>query len=154
MNCNVIRDLLPLYVDGCCSQESTELITEHIAHCEACRRIYRQMCSSSASEQETPIKVLPHRVNDWKASLLQSVTLFVSFAIMTLGVILEGNTPLGNTNGFWAAMLIVPAVGFLLSSANWFFLRTYRSRKVFSVCSCLVTLTLTVLGYIWAGIHY
>ena len=35
-NCNVIRDLLPLYADGICSEESRELIEEHIKNCPEC----------------------------------------------------------------------------------------------------------------------
>ena len=29
-NCDIIRDLLPLYVDGVCSQESAKLVEEHL----------------------------------------------------------------------------------------------------------------------------
>ena len=154
MDCNVIKDLLPLYVDECCSEESTSLVAEHLEACASCRRIYDQMRETCQSYEEKPNAVKLRRVSDWKASVLQSVMLFVSFAIITLGVILEGSTPTGNTNGLWAVALIVPATGYLLSLANWFFLRVYKNRKIFSVCSCLATLGITLLGYGWATIHY
>ena len=35
-DCNVIRDLLPLYADEVCSNESRELVDEHLAECPAC----------------------------------------------------------------------------------------------------------------------
>ena len=154
MDCNVIKDLLPLYVDDCCSEESTRLVAEHLDTCESCRKIYDQMRETCQSYEEKPNAVKLRRVSDWKASVLQSVMLFVSFAIITPGVILEGSTPTGNTNGLWAVALIVPATGYLLSLANWFFLRVYKNRKIFSVCSCLATLGITLLGYGWATIHY
>ena len=154
MDCNVIKDLLPLYVDECCSEESTSLVAEHLDACASCRRIYDQMRETCQNYEEKPNTVKLRRVSDWKASVLQSVMLFVSFAIITLGVILEGSTPTGNTNGLWAVALIVPATGYLLSLANWFFLRVYKNRKIFSVCSCLATLGITLLGYGWATIHY
>ena len=154
MDCNVIKDLLPLYVDECCSEESARLVAEHLDTCESCRKVYSQMCETSQPQKNAPKTVRLHRISDWKASLLQSVMLFVSFAIITLGVILEGSTPTGNTNGLWAVALIVPATGYLLSLANWFFLRVYKNRKIFSVCSCLATLGITLLGYGWATIHY
>lgn len=154
MDCNVIKDLLPLYVDECCSEESVRLVAEHLDACESCRKVYDQMREACQSYEEKPNSVKLHRISDWKASLLQSVMLFVSFAIITLGVILEGSTPTGNTNGLWAVALIVPATGYLLSLANWFFLRVYKNRKIFSACSCLVTLGITLLGYVWAMIHY
>ena len=154
MDCNVIKDLLPLYVDECCSEESARLVAEHLDACESCRKIYDQMRETCQSYEEKPNAVKLRRVSDWKASVLQSVMLFVSFAIITLGVILEGSTPSGNTNGLWAVALIVPATGYLLSLANWFFVRVYKSRKMFSYGSCIATLIITLLGYVWATIHY
>lgn len=154
MDCNVIRDLLPLYVDGCCSEESAKLVAEHLAACENCRKAYSQMGEACTVRQAAQKPVTLHRVSDWKASLLQSAMLFISFAVITLGVILEGNTPIGKTNGLWAVALIVPATGYLLSLAHWFFVRVYRSRKVFSTASCIATLGITLLGYAWALLHY
>ncbi len=154
MDCNVIKDLLPLYVDECCSEESRKLIGEHLSSCKSCRKFYNQMRETCQVHEEKPTPVKLHRVSDWKASLLQSVMLFVSFAIITLGVILEGSTPTGNANGLWAVALIVPATGYLLSLANWFFVRVYKSRKMFSYGSCIATVTITLLGYVWAAIHY
>lgn len=37
ISCIVIRDLLPLYHDNVCSEESRELIEEHIKTCEDCK---------------------------------------------------------------------------------------------------------------------
>ncbi|MBQ6702493.1 MAG: zf-HC2 domain-containing protein [Clostridia bacterium] len=154
MNCNIIKDLLPLYVDECCSEESAKLVAEHLAICQSCAQVYSQMCETVHPQKDTPKDVHLHRISNWKASFLQSVMLFVSFAIITLGVILEGSTPTGQTNGLWAVTLIVPATGHLLSLANWFFVRVYKSRKMFSFGSCIATLTITLLGYVWAIIHY
>lgn len=37
--CKTIEDLLPLYHDGVCSEESRRLVDEHIEGCEKCRKI-------------------------------------------------------------------------------------------------------------------
>ena len=37
INCNIIRDLLPSYVDDICSEDSRHLIEEHLESCEQCR---------------------------------------------------------------------------------------------------------------------
>lgn len=37
VSCEVIRDLLPLYEDGAASEESAELVREHLKNCPACR---------------------------------------------------------------------------------------------------------------------
>ncbi len=38
MTCNIIEDLLPLYADNICSDDSRDLIEQHIAQCEDCRK--------------------------------------------------------------------------------------------------------------------
>lgn len=37
MNCNVIKDLMPLYAEDMLSRESRELVDEHVRTCAACR---------------------------------------------------------------------------------------------------------------------
>ena len=154
MDCNVILDLMPLCIDGCCSEESSRLVEEHLADCENCRRVRAQMAASVQPGPDAAPPAVLRRVSDWKASLLQSAVLFVSFAVITAGVALESATPAGAANGQWAVALIVPATGYLLSMANWFFLRIYRSRRMFSLCSCGATLAMILLGYGWAAVHY
>lgn len=39
--CSIIRDLMVLYEDNVCSDESRQMIEEHIADCEECRRLCR-----------------------------------------------------------------------------------------------------------------
>lgn len=41
--CDVILDLLPLYVDGVCSEESSKFIEEHISECESCKKLLENM---------------------------------------------------------------------------------------------------------------
>lgn len=43
--CNVVYDLLPLYIDGACSEESKELVEEHLTECPACREKHASMTS-------------------------------------------------------------------------------------------------------------
>lgn len=40
MSCNVIQDLMPLYIENMCSAESRELVETHIAECEKCRQLF------------------------------------------------------------------------------------------------------------------
>ena len=154
MNCNVIMDLLPLYVDECCSEDSGILVQEHLESCGSCQQAYAAMShKSEMKEMKTPAMKL-RRVSDWKASVLQSVLLFLSFGLIALGVMLEAATPEGLSNGLWAMALVIPATGNLLSLANWYFVRLYKSRKAFSNISCLLTFLITVAAYAWAFAHY
>ena len=50
INCDVIQDLLPLYVDGELSESSRTLVDGHLEHCETCRAVRSNM------EEEVPVK--------------------------------------------------------------------------------------------------
>lgn len=154
MNCNIVKDLIPLYIDGCCSEESEKVVEVHIRDCDDCKRLLEDMKSSSdiITVSESPKTF--SKLNDWKASVLQSVLLFLSFALITFGVALEARTPSGIRNGFWALNLVIPATGFMLSLVNWYFIRVYKSRKRFSLLSLIATLGITLCAYIWTGFHY
>lgn len=43
MNCDVIRDLLPLYTDGLTSPQTTQLIEEHLQTCLECSAVLEQL---------------------------------------------------------------------------------------------------------------
>lgn len=154
MNCNIVKDLIPLYIDGCCSEESAKFVEEHIKNCIECKKLFEDMDSPSdvVTVSESPKTF--SKLNYWKASVLQSVLLFVSFALITIGVALEARTPSGLMNSFWAINLVIPSTGFMLSLANWYFVRLYKNRKSFSNYSFIATLIITICAYIWSGFHY
>ena len=154
MNCNIVKDLIPLYIDGCCSEESEKVIEEHIHDCNECKKLFEDMKSTSDIVAVSKAPKTFSKLNDWKASILQSVLLFLSFALITVGVALEAKTPSGLLNSFWAFNLVIPATGFMLSLANWYFVRVYKSRKCFSNYSLIATLGVTLCAYIWSGFHY
>ena len=154
MNCSIVKDLIPLHIDRCCSEESKQLVEKHIKECAECKKVFEDMKSSADIVEVSESPKTFRRINDWKASVLQSVLLFFSFALITIGVALEAGTPSGLLNGFWAQNLVIPATGFMLSLANWYFVRIYKSRKLFSNCSFITTVVITVSAYIWSGFHY
>lgn len=86
--CKVIKDLLPLYTDDVCSDESRQLIVEHLLECEDCRS------ELDAIQNELPVDIYRQNVRDaqavkklskkWKNSMLKS---FIKGAIITLIVV-------------------------------------------------------------------
>lgn len=155
MDCNVVKDLIPLYIDGCCSEESEKIVKEHIENCDECKNVFEQMNTPSCTAEVTQVSTRFSKLNDWKASVLQSVLLFASFLLITVGVAMEAHTPYDDAgDGFWAWNLVIPATGFMLSLANWYFVRVYKNRKTFSNCSWIATLAITLCAYIWSDFHY
>ena len=43
ISCNVTKDLLPSYLDEICSEESRELVEEHLLECPSCRRFMAEL---------------------------------------------------------------------------------------------------------------
>ena len=44
--CGIIKDLLPLYMDNVCNEESRQAVEEHLEECESCRNDYDIMKGS------------------------------------------------------------------------------------------------------------
>lgn len=45
--CNVVKDLLPLYCDGVCSDESKKMVEEHLEECSPCKDLLIKMQDST-----------------------------------------------------------------------------------------------------------
>ena len=44
--CSLIKDLLPLYHDGVCSEESNKIIENHLSECSSCKDYYNFLCET------------------------------------------------------------------------------------------------------------
>lgn len=49
--CEIIQDLIPLYVDEICSEKSKEMVTEHIAECDVCSNMVTELKKSELTNQ-------------------------------------------------------------------------------------------------------
>lgn len=45
--CNIIKDLLPLYIDNVCSAESKEIVEQHLVECPECKSYYLSMTENN-----------------------------------------------------------------------------------------------------------
>lgn len=43
ITCNIIEDLLPLYIDDMVSEDSRQLVEEHLKECASCRKMLDEM---------------------------------------------------------------------------------------------------------------
>ncbi len=57
-NCTVIKDLLPLYADEVCSEDSRKMVAEHLADCSECRSTLEKMNSQLVITADRDIKVI------------------------------------------------------------------------------------------------
>lgn len=57
--CEIVQDLLPLYVDGCCTQGSRELVEEHLKECSACKQVFGEMTGDIPTPKEPEAEAEP-----------------------------------------------------------------------------------------------
>lgn len=48
ISCDVIEDLLPLYVDDMVSEDSRQLVEEHLKECTTCQKMMEEMKRKTA----------------------------------------------------------------------------------------------------------
>ena len=75
-SCELIRDLLPLYYDGVCSDTTKKIVEEHLADCKECSHILQKMSvslkSTNSSEQEIEEEMFSGVAKKLKKSLCKS----------------------------------------------------------------------------------
>lgn len=53
-SCKIIEDLLPMYHDGICSEDSAALVEEHLKECQNCNQILASLRGEIELEKNTP----------------------------------------------------------------------------------------------------
>lgn len=94
-DCDVIQDLLPLYVDGICSEKSRQLVEEHLKTCAVCCAILEQ--TEQVPDMELPDALPPEDAGAvravkkvrrrWKQSLI-AIVLVIPVLLMTVSQVM------------------------------------------------------------------
>lgn len=92
ISCKIVEDLLPLYHDKVCSQESNALVEEHLKECENCKKLLSKMGDEntpiiSTIDDTAPIKSIR---DIWTKSKKRAFLKGAAIAIMICAVIFGG----------------------------------------------------------------
>lgn len=88
LSCDVIQDLLPLYHDGVCSEESKTIVEEHIATCAACKDMLHGLREESAPDTVDAASILKNIGKAWKRHLKKAWIKGLAVAFLICGVLL------------------------------------------------------------------
>lgn len=92
ISCEIIKDLLPLYHDGICSEDSNTLVEEHLGHCESCcdelRAMDGELPIANRTENLAEAEAVKKLSKRWKKGMLKSVLKGVFFTLVTVIVAL------------------------------------------------------------------
>jgi len=95
MKCNIIKDLLPSYIDDICSEDTTKLVEEHIQHCEECKMCLNRMQQQTSYVQQKPIEIekaiTPFKKINKKRRIQVITSIFITFFITTVGYLVYEN---------------------------------------------------------------
>lgn len=91
VSCEIIKDLIPLYHDGVCSDDSRVMIEEHLIECDSCKAELQAMDevlfinnkNQNLHEAEA-VKKLSRR---WKKGMLKSLLKGVVITIIVIAAI-------------------------------------------------------------------
>lgn len=87
MKCDIVRDLLPLYIDGLASEASQQEIEEHLQQCEQCSGIYQQMKAPiEHTTVATPSKEIDY-FKKIKKKNIKNVVMSIAIMIVIFGVL-------------------------------------------------------------------
>ena len=86
INCNIIRDILPLYVDDVVSDDTKQMVEEHLRNCEECSKEAELMKHKVyiPAEKEAPI------IKNFKKSWRNKKLIISGLSILITGLILFG----------------------------------------------------------------
>ena len=81
--CDIVRDILPLYVDGACSEASAEMVKEHLNACADCNAIYQKLLSHTNEDvlHEESESVIMRHEGKRKAERQKKITIAVLVSI-------------------------------------------------------------------------
>lgn len=93
--CDMIRDLLPLYCDEACSKDSREVVEEHLKECELCSKMLDRMQDQSCDDclQQEKEMIMGSYIKNVKK---KAAAVLLGVVGMTLFVCLTVNIATGN----------------------------------------------------------
>lgn len=85
-SCEIIQDLLALYHDGICSEDSRKVVEQHLTECNKCRETIRSLgnteLDNKIAEQTTSV------VNNHRKKQRRKIIIIISAAIIILAAVL------------------------------------------------------------------
>ncbi|MFF5994619.1 zf-HC2 domain-containing protein [Lysinibacillus sp. KU-BSD001] len=90
MNCNIVKDLLPSYVDDLCSEETRIVVEEHVAHCEQCGRYLKMMEQPTNTIQLVSEEVIVAKAPFKQIIKNRRIQVFVAIALTFIMTVIGG----------------------------------------------------------------
>lgn len=91
ISCEIIKDLLPLYHDGVCSNDSKTMIEEHLTYCDSCKAelqaIDDQLPINNAEKNLNEAETVKNLSRRWKYGMKKSLLKGILTSILVIALI-------------------------------------------------------------------
>lgn len=141
--CEVIRDLLPLYVDDVCSGTSRELIEEHLQDCPECSAILEKIRKNEIENnlREEKEQVIEYQAKRFKRRSTTVGSVVSGLFMIPILICLIINLSVGGSLGWFYLVL-----GGLAVVASWTLvpLMVQRNKLFWSFCAFVLSVLFTL----------
>lgn len=110
VTCNVIKDVLPLYVDGILSDDTSRIVAEHLEQCSECKKTYEDMKSAVVIPVDNDVTPLKNFQKAWKKKIISRVCAAILIAVAIMCCARFMPTVMWNLTAIFVAPLLVGAV--------------------------------------------
>lgn len=92
-SCGIIKDLLPLYIDGVCSSDSIDLIEEHLKNCPLCEAEFMNLQNNTDIKPEIDkdidkaVKNANKKIKKGKKKVVATTLSIVSVVLLITGIV-------------------------------------------------------------------
>lgn len=92
ISCEIIQDLLPLYCDGVCSQDSKQVVEAHLKDCEKCKAdmCFMEQDMKTGSAQTNDNKIAKAAATAWKKGKTRAFMKGCLIALLFIAVLAVG----------------------------------------------------------------
>ncbi len=98
VSCDTIGDILPLYIDEVISEDTRNMVAEHLEQCAQCRKKYETMNNEIALPLENNVKPLKQFKKAWnkKKIIVAAVSVILTLTIIFTGYMIYENVAVVN----------------------------------------------------------
>lgn len=145
VECYIVCDLLPLYIDSACSEQTSKDVEAHLQSCDDCRKLYGEMISDICSSLPKPkieSNVLFQSLYKHLMGIAFALALMISCFIINAGGAWEGGPA-------ETGHLITTVVYLVFWSVFSILSRNYKPFINISFIISLLTCISSVNGLVW-----
>lgn len=123
-SCEIILDLIPLYLDDVCSEDSRRMVEKHISECENCRHEFSRMKHEIKTVSQFPSEEEIFKKASWTITKKQIITAAGILAIALYWVLFMWQRKMNLTNSVYynyqlGRLLVFLFIPVVLGSLVW-----------------------------------